>query len=148
MKKDIIPGHHIISRDPFPASRKIYVQGDLHEIRVAMREISMDATRDSFNNTVTPNPPVTVYDTSGPYTDPAVGINVREGLPRIREQWIIDRADTSQLPSISSAYGKQRLADGSLDSLRFGHLHTPRKAHGGSIVTQLHYARKGIITPE
>jgi len=148
MKKDAIPGQHVISRDPFPASRKIYVQGDLHDIRVAMREISLDATRDSFNNTLTPNPPVSVYDTSGPYTDPAVEIDVREGLPLLREQWIINRGDTEQLSSISSAYGRQRLADGSLDSLRFGHLRAPRKARSQSNVTQLHYARKGIITPE
>ncbi|HXB07733.1 MAG TPA: hypothetical protein VNW04_11465, partial [Puia sp.] len=85
MKKDIIPGQHVISRDPFPASRKVYVPGKLHPIEVAMREISVEDTRDTFTQSVTPNAPVTVYDTSGPYTDPNIAIDVREGLPRVRE---------------------------------------------------------------
>src|SRR5580692_1572909 len=108
MKKDTVPGQHVISRDPFPASRKIYVKGDIHDIQVAMREISLEDTRDTFNNEVTPNQPVTVYDTSGPYTDPSVHIDVREGLPRIREKWIIDRHDTEQLAAVSSLYGQRR----------------------------------------
>jgi len=127
MKKETIPGQYAISRDPFPASRKIYVKGALHDIQVAMREIMLEDTSDHFNHTRTPNPPVTVYDTSGPYTDPSVGIDLREGLPRVREKWIIERGDTEQLP---------------------GRPQTPRKALAGNNVTQLHYARKGIITPE
>src|SRR5580658_3783600 len=87
MKKDIIPGQHVISRDPFPSSRKIHVPGQLHPIRVAMREVFVGDTVDTFTQSVTPNPSVTVYDTSGPYTDPAVDIDVREGLPRLREPW-------------------------------------------------------------
>jgi phosphomethylpyrimidine synthase len=148
MKKDVIPGQHVISRDPFPGSRKIYVEGKLHDIRVAMREISLQDTEDHFSNTVTPNPSVTVYDTSGPFTDPSIHIDLREGLPRIREQWVIDRADTEQLSAVSSLYGRKRQEDESLKALRFSHIQAPRRAKQGSNVTQLHYARKGVITPE
>ncbi|HWK04107.1 MAG TPA: phosphomethylpyrimidine synthase ThiC [Puia sp.] len=148
MKKDVSPGQHVISREPFPASRKIFVKGELHDIRVAMREIQLQDTQDTFSHTVTPNAPVTVYDTSGPYTDPSVDIDVREGLPRIREKWILERGDTGQLSSVSSAYGRRRLEDESLTALRFGHIQAPRRARSGGNVTQLHYARKGIITPE
>jgi len=148
MKKETLPGQHAISREPFPASRKIFVKGELHDIKVAMREITLEDTRDQFNGTVTPNPSVTVYDTSGPYTDPSISIDVREGLPRIREKWILERGDTEQLPSISSIYGRRRMEDPALTQLRFGHIQAPRKALPGSNTTQLHYARKGIITPE
>ena len=148
MKKDAIPGQHVISRDPFPASKKIYVEGALHDIRVAMREISLEDTTDSFSHTVTPNAPVTVYDTSGPYTDPSVEIDVREGLPRIREQWILGRGDTERLPFVSSQYGRRRQEDESLTPLRFAHIQAPLRAKAGGNVTQLHYARKGIITQE
>jgi phosphomethylpyrimidine synthase len=126
----------LISREPFPASKKIYVNG------VAMREITLTPTRDEAN------PPVVVYDTSGPYTDPSVDIDVRKGLPRLRENWIKERGDVEQLEQITSAYGRMRLEDARLDSLRFEHLHAPLKARAGHNVTQLHYARKGIITPE
>jgi phosphomethylpyrimidine synthase len=148
MKKDISPGQHVISRDPFPASHKVYVQGKLHPIEVAMREISVEDTRDTFTQSVTPNAPVTVYDTSGPYTDPNIAIDVREGLPRVRESWVAERGDTDQLEAISSIYGRRRLEDESLAGLRFGHLRAPRRGKPGQTVTQLHYARKGIITPE
>ena len=148
MKKDVIPGQHAISRDPFPASRKIYVPGQLHPIRVAMREISLEDTQDTFNHSVTPNLSVTVYDTSGPYTDPAIAIDVREGLPRLREEWVIGRGDTEALASVSSLYGRRRQEDESLTPLRFEHIRAPRKAKDGGVVTQLHYARKGIVTPE
>ncbi|MHA4808105.1 phosphomethylpyrimidine synthase ThiC [Flavitalea flava] len=148
-KKDHIPGQHVISREPFPASRKIYVPGNLHKkIKVAMREIAVGDTVDPFNNMVTHNPPVTIYDTSGPFTDPSMNIDVREGLPRIRGEWVTDRGDTEQLPAVSSVYGQRRKEDVSLDSLRFEHIQPPRKALPGANVTQLHYARKGIITPE
>ena len=148
MKRDVVPGQHVISRDPFPASQKIFVPGVLHDIQVAMREISLEDTRDNFTQKVTPNFPVTVYDTSGPYTDPSVEIDIREGLPRLREQWIQDRSDTEQLSGISSVYGRKRQEDTTLDTLRFGHIQPPHKAKSGKNVTQLHYARKGIITPE
>src|SRR5258708_25959449 len=104
MKKDVSPGQHVISREPFPASRKIFVKGELHDIRVAMREIMLHATQDTFNHTVTPNAPVTVYDTSSPYTNPSVDIDVREGIPRIRAEWHLETGDTEQWPSVSLAY--------------------------------------------
>jgi phosphomethylpyrimidine synthase len=148
MKKDIIPGQHVISRDPFPASRKIYVPGRLHPIRVAMREIEVGETRDTFTQSVTSNPAVTVYDTSGPYTDPGVEIDVREGLPRLREGWIAGRGDVEQLEQVSSVYGRRRQVDEALDAFRFGHIRPPMKAKPGLAVTQLAYARRGIITPE
>lgn len=148
MKKDHVPAQHVISRTPFPNSRKVYVQGQLHNIQVPMREITLHDTHDRFNNTVEKNMPVTVYDTSGPYTDPAVEIDVQKGLPRLRESWVAARKDTEQLTSVSSEYGRTRLHDASLHSLRFEHIQPPRRAIAGSNVTQLHYARKGIITPE
>ncbi len=148
MKKDIIPGQHVISREPFPASRKVYVPGRLHPIRVAMREIEVGETRDTFTQSVTPNPAVTVYDTSGPYTDPAAEIDVREGLPRLREGWIAERGDVEQLEHVSSVYGRRRQVDAMLDELRFEHIRPPMKAKSGLAVTQLAYARRGIITPE
>ncbi|MEI6947602.1 phosphomethylpyrimidine synthase ThiC [Paraflavisolibacter sp. H34] len=148
MKKDKTPGEGIISRAPFAGSQKIYVPGRLHNICVAMREISLQETHDKFNGTREQNPPVTVYDTSGPYTDPAVDIDVRQGLPRLREQWIRERGDVEELPAITSEYGQGRLADKSLDELRFAHLQKPLCAKEGKNVTQLHYAKQGIITPE
>ncbi|HTR32147.1 MAG TPA: phosphomethylpyrimidine synthase ThiC [Puia sp.] len=148
MKKDIIPGQHVISREPFPASRKIYLPGQLHPIRVAMREITVGETRDTFTRSVTPNPAVTVYDTSGPYTDPAVEIDVREGLPRLRQPWIAQRGDVEQLGQVSSVYGRRRQEDTDLDALRFAHIRPPMKAKPGLAVTQLAYARRGIVTPE
>ncbi|HLI93504.1 MAG TPA: phosphomethylpyrimidine synthase ThiC [Puia sp.] len=148
MKKDVIPGRQVISREPFPASRKIYVPGKLHAIRVAMREIRVGDTVDSYAQTVTPNPAITVYDTSGPYTDPAVPIDVREGLPRLREDWIMGRGDVEQMEQVSSLYGRRRQEDTALDGLRFSHLRPPKRAKAGLAVTQLAYARRGIITPE
>ena len=147
MKKDSIPQQSVITRDPISGSRKIYVKGQLHNIEVAMREITLHPTK-LTNGKTEQNASVTVYDTSGPYTDSNLQLDVKDGLPRLREQWIIDRNDTVQLTSISSEYGKERLADTSLDGLRFNHRAEPRKAAPGKNVTQLHYARKGIITPE
>lgn len=148
-KQEKIPDGQVISRTPFPASRKVYVKGRLHDIEVAMREISVSDTRihNGFGLTE-PNVPVTVYDTSGPYTDPAVEIDVRKGLPMLRENWIRDRMDVTELAGVSSAYGQMRLADERLDSLRFSHLSRPMKAVEGGNVSQLHYAKKGIITAE
>ncbi len=149
-REEKIPSQNVITRDPFPNSKKIYVEGRIHDIRVAMREISLNDTVQKFNPDapVEKNAPLTVYDTSGPYTDPNQEIDVKMGLPKIREQWILDREDVEELNSISSAYGQQRLNDSSLDSLRFEYLKKPLRAKPGKNVTQMHYAKRGIITPE
>ncbi len=138
---------HSITRSPFPNSKKIYVEGTVHPVKVAMREIQLSPTKLS-NGTLESNPPVTVYDTSGPYTDESSEINILKGLPRIREQWILDREDVEILDSITSEYGKARLADPGLDELRFSYNHNPKVAREGKEVTQLYYAKQGIITPE
>jgi phosphomethylpyrimidine synthase len=139
-----------ITRNPLTGSRKIYVQGKIHNIQVAMREIVLTDTVHKFNgsNKIEQNPTVTVYDTSGPFTDENITIDLEKGLPRLREQWILDRGDVAQMTEISSEYGLQRLNDSKLDSLRFEHLKKPLKAKPGMNVSQLHYAKKGIITPE
>ncbi|MBD1430089.1 phosphomethylpyrimidine synthase ThiC [Sphingobacterium litopenaei] len=136
-----------ITTAPFPNSRKVFISGNIHPIKVAMREIQLSPTK-MRNGVVEMNPPVTVYDTSGPYTDVHVDIDVRNGLPRIREQWILDRGDVDILPDFSSEYGKERLADKKLDHLRFQYLANPKRAKIGKNVTQLYYAKQGIITPE
>ncbi|TQV75933.1 phosphomethylpyrimidine synthase ThiC [Exilibacterium tricleocarpae] len=134
------------SVQPFPASQKIFVAGSQADIRVPMREISLDDTPTDFGGEV--NAPVRVYDTSGPYTDPAVDIDVRRGLPDVRSAWIEARADTELLGANSSGFTRQRLDDAKLAHLRFDHARAPRRARAGANVTQMHYARKGIITPE
>ena len=132
---------------PFPNSRKIYVQGSRPDIRVPMREISLAATPAGMG--AERNPPVTVYDTSGPYTDPEVNIDIRQGLPAVRSQWIAERNDTETLSALTSEYGRRRAADAGLDRLRFsGHQRRPLRAKPGANVTQMHYARRGLITPE
>ncbi|MDN3705716.1 phosphomethylpyrimidine synthase ThiC [Myroides ceti] len=136
-----------ISRTPFPNSKKIYVAGTLYPIKVAMREISLHDTKLS-NGGILKNPPVTVYDTSGAYTDTEIHIDVKKGLPRIREQWILDRNDVEILENITSDYGKERLNNPDLSHLRFEYQHKPKRAIAGKNVSQLHYAKKGIITPE
>ncbi len=136
-----------ISRTPFPNSKKIYVAGTLYPIKVAMREISLHETKLS-NGGILKNPPVTVYDTSGAYTDTEIHIDVKKGLPRIREQWILDRNDVEILENITSDYGKERLNNPDLSHLRFEYQHKPKRAIAGKNVSQLHYAKKGIITPE
>lgn len=138
---------HNITRSPFPNSKKIYVEGKIHPINVAMREIELSPTKLS-NGTLEHNPPITVYDTSGPYTDENSEINIEKGLPRIREQWILDRNDVDILDGITSEYGKARLADSKLDELRFSYNHKPKVAKEGKQVTQLYYAKQGIVTPE
>ncbi|HEX4887586.1 MAG TPA: phosphomethylpyrimidine synthase ThiC [Luteibaculaceae bacterium] len=148
MKKDQVPNSSVISTEPFPSSKKIFVPGKLHPIQVAMREIELSDTVDKFNGKVEKNPSVTVYDTSGPYTDPNFQIDVKRGLPRLREEWIKSRGDVEELTSISSAYGLQRLSESELDHLRFEHLKNPLRALPGKNVSQLHYAKQGIITPE
>ena len=134
----------------YPASEKIYVTGKLHNIRVAMRQISQVDTIEIVNGQrkVTPNPPITVYDTSGPYSDPQINIDLKQGLPRLRESWILERDDVERLSEISSEYGQKRGADPSLKTFRFQHICLPYRAKSGKEITQMHYAKKGIITPE
>jgi phosphomethylpyrimidine synthase len=145
--KEKTPDAHAISQEPFPSSKKIHVAGQLHDIKVAMREIELSDTK--VNGQIfQKNASVAVYDTSGPYTDPAVAPDVRKGLPRLREKWILERADVEQLSEISSHYGRERLQNSSLASLRFEYAKNPLKGKSACNVTQLHYARKGIITPE
>jgi phosphomethylpyrimidine synthase len=131
---------------PFPNSQKIYVEGSRPDIRVPMRAIAQSPTSDSFGGEA--NPPVYVYDTSGPYTDPQVAIDIRRGLPTPRTPWIEARGDTVLLDGPSSHYGQERLNDAKLDALRFELSRQPRRAVEGANVTQLHYARRGIITAE
>jgi phosphomethylpyrimidine synthase len=132
--------------EPLPASRKIYVQGSRADIRVPMREIAQTDTPASFG--AEKNAALAVYDTSGPYTDPDARIDIRHGLPALRAEWIGARSDTTTLEAPTSAYGRARLADPALAGLRF-HLHRPpRRAKAGANVTQMHYARRGIVTPE
>ena len=132
---------------PLPNSRKIYVTGSRPDIRVPMREISQSDTPTSFGGEK--NPPIYVYDTSGPYTDPDARIDIRSGLPALRAGWIEERGDTEALPGLTSTFGRERAADTATADLRFPGLHrTPRRAKAGKNVTQMHYARQGIITPE
>jgi phosphomethylpyrimidine synthase len=130
----------------FPGSKKIYVEGSRADIRVPMREITLSDTQ--LNDGVEKNSPVIVYDTSGPYTDPNVEIDIQKGLAAIRENWIAERNDTELLTALSSEFGLQREADEKLDVLRFAHRRMPRKAKNGANVSQMHYAKQGIITPE
>lgn len=148
-KKDTAPKQEGITRKPFPNSQKIYVSGEIHpSIKVAMREIKLNDTVDAMTKKRTPNEPVTVYDTSGPYTDPNKEINIHSGLERIREQWILDRGDVEELDSFSSEYCNERLNDARLDHLRFNLKHKPKRALKGKNVSQMYYAKQGIITPE
>jgi phosphomethylpyrimidine synthase len=133
---------------PFPASRKVYVQGEQAGVRVPMREISLTTTKSMNGGTPVANEPVTIYDTSGPYTDPAVKINARAGLAAYRQSWVIGRNDVVELADISSQYGRLRAADPKLNELRFQHIRKPLRAKPGMNVTQIHYARRGIVTPE
>ncbi len=131
---------------PLPNSRKVYVTGSRPDLRVPMREVSQSDTPASFG--AEKNPPLFVYDTSGPYTDPSAKIDIRQGLPAMRGQWILERGDTEELPGPSSAYGRDRLSDSNLMSLRFDLKRRPRRAKPGMNVTQMHYARRGTVTPE
>ena len=129
-----------------PNSRKVYIEGSRPDIRVPMREISQSDTPAGMGHEK--NPPIFVYDTSGPYTDPAVKIDIRSGLQPLRQKWIEERNDTEVMAGPSSEYGRERLADPKLASLRFNLHRQPRRAKAGMNVSQMHYARKGIITPE
>ncbi|WP_347556533.1 phosphomethylpyrimidine synthase ThiC [Robbsia sp. KACC 23696] len=132
---------------PLPNSRKIYVSGSQPDIRVPMREISQSDTPASFG--AEPNPPIYVYDTSGAYTDADIPIDVRQGLPAVRAPWIDARGDTEALTGLSSTFSQERAADARTAALRFpGLQRQPRRARAGANVTQMHYARQGIVTPE
>jgi len=136
---------------PFPNSHKVYVEGTQQGVRVGMREITLSDTfigGDEQNPVYEPNAPLRVYDTSGPYTDPEFKLDVRKGLNKYREQWIESRNDTEVLESVTSQFAQQRMADDGLDHIRFEHLPKIRRAKAGKNVTQMHYARQGIITPE
>src|SRR5690606_41999720 len=129
------------------SSQKVYIPGELHKgIKVPMRAISLDDSVDHFNNSRTPNEPVLVYDTSGPYTDPSQEIDIHSGLTPIRQSWIAAREDVQLLGGLSSEYGRERAENEKLDSLRFQNIRKPLKAKPGKNVTQLHYDRIGIIT--
>ncbi|PWE13756.1 phosphomethylpyrimidine synthase ThiC [Alcaligenes faecalis] len=131
---------------PLPNSRKIYQTGSRPDLRVPFREISLADTPSHFG--AEPNPPLSVYDTSGPYTDPSVQIDIRKGLPPLRQAWISERNDTELMAGLNSQYGQARQADPELDTLRFELKRQPRRSISGANVTQMHYARRGIITPE
>ncbi|HXH86355.1 MAG TPA: phosphomethylpyrimidine synthase ThiC, partial [Nitrospira sp.] len=138
----------VLTTEPFPASKKVYVTGTESGVRVPMREISLTATKSMNGGAPTPNEPVTVYDTSGPYTDPSVKIDIKSGLAPLRREWILSRGDVEQLADVTSQYGRMRASDPKLSDLRFQHIRKPLRAKTGRNVTQIHYARKGIVTPE
>ena len=156
MNADVLPSSQFLAStahvdvaaiQPLPNSRKVYVHGSQPDIRVPMREISQADTPTQFGGEK--NPPIFVYDCSGPYTDPAAKIDIRQGLPPLRQKWIEERGDTEVLSGLTSEYGRQRADIADLASLRFPGLHRqPRRAKPGRNVTQMHYARQGIITPE
>ncbi|MBY8258371.1 phosphomethylpyrimidine synthase ThiC [Vibrio fluvialis] len=140
-----------LSVQPYPNSKKTYLTGSRDDIRVPMREISLadsliGGTKEA--PVYETNEPVCVYDTSGVYTDPDYTIDLYQGLPKLREQWVMEREDTEVLAGMSSEYARERLADHTLDELRYGNLPIIRRAKAGRRVTQLHYARQGMITPE
>ncbi|MCL2132238.1 MAG: phosphomethylpyrimidine synthase, partial [Lentimicrobiaceae bacterium] len=139
-----------ITRTPFPNSEKVYVKGKLFDIEVPMRKINLTPTATVKNGekSIQDNGYVVVYDTSGHFSDPKQEINLQKGLPRIREKWIDDRNDAERLPKLSSEYGQKRLEDKSLDYLRFEHNHLPYRAKSGRQLTQMYYAKQGIITAE
>ena len=132
---------------PLPNSRKVYVTGSRPDIRVPMREISQSDTDTAFGGEK--NPPIYVYDCSGPYSDPLAKIDIRQGLPALRARWIAERGDSEPLADLSSDFGRVRAADRALDEMRFpGLQRRPQRARAGANVSQMHYARRGIITPE
>ena len=146
-KEDKTPQAGSITTGAISGSKKVYVSGKIHDIKVAMREITLSPTK-LANGKLEENAPVTVYDAGGAYTDDNVVIDVKKGLPRLREQWILDRGDVEELTDVSSDYGKERKNDEKLDHLRFEHISKPLRAKPGMNVSQLYYAKQGIITPE
>jgi len=146
---DVVNQTQLLSSDaltPFPNSRKIYITGSRPDIRVPMREVTLSDTVTERGSS--PNPPVAIYDPSGPFSDPSIPLDLHQGLDPIRAAWIEERADTECLNELSSDYGRHRFADARLSSLRFPHVAPPRRALSGRNVTQMHYARQGVITPE
>ncbi len=144
-----LPTQSTITRTPFPKSKKIFVKGKLHNIEVAMREIETDDEVGIKNGSIRKEKfRITLYDTSGPYTDPNANVNVHEGLNPLRHQWILDRNDTDQLENFSSAFANERLSNEKLNSIHFKNIRKPLRAKSGMNVSQMHYARKGMITPE
>lgn len=138
-------------RITYPRSEKVYIQGRIFpQIKVGMRKVKQVPTVTVCGNerTETPNPDIYIYDTSGPFSDPEQNIDLKKGLPRLREKWILDRKDVERLPEITSEYGLKRKNDKSLDHLRFEHIVLPLRAKENSCITQMYYAKKGIITPE
>ena len=134
----------------YPESEKVYMQGQLHPyLKVGMRKVNLTPTVvvENGKKVMTENAPVYIYDTSGAYSDPEQKVDLKKGLPRLREPWIQER-EVERLPEISSEYGKMRLADKSLDSLRFDHITLPYRAKAGKQITQMYYAKQGIVTPE
>ena len=131
--------------EPFPNSKKVYAKGSRDDINVPMRQIKLT---DTIGDLAEKNDPIHVYDTSGPYTDPTKSISYRDGIDSVRSNWIEERGDTEVLDGVSSNFSNERLNNKELDELRFEHLRAPRKAKKGNNVTQMHYAKKGIITPE
>ncbi len=146
-KKDKMPTQNHITTGAISGSEKIYVDGKIHNIKVAMREIKLSPTKLS-NGTIEENTSVTVYDTGGAYTDNNLSVDIKKGLFRLREEWILKRGDVEQLTSISSEYGNERANDKTIDHLRFEHISKPYRAKKGANVSQLHYAKKGIVTAE
>ena len=135
----------------FQRSEKVYMPGKLFpEIRVAMRRVEQVPSTHfkGDEKIITPNPKVYIYDTSGAFSDPAITVDLKKGLPRLRESWILKRGDVEQLPEITSEYGRMRRDDKSLDHLRFEHIALPYRAKKGEAITQMAYAKLGIITPE
>ncbi|MEZ4652941.1 MAG: phosphomethylpyrimidine synthase ThiC [Candidatus Eisenbacteria bacterium] len=148
--RERVPGATGVTRDPFPGSRKVYATGSHPSIRVPMREIRLTPTRAGSGaaSKSEENAPVWVYDTSGPYTDPETAIDLTRGLAPVRRDWILGRGDTIELDEPSSSYVRTRMEDGSLAGIRFLAPRKPRRAKPGQRVTQMHYARRGEITPE
>jgi len=146
---DILAQHEQEAKDLtriLPASKKVYIQGSRPDIQVPMREIELTDTPTGLGGEQ--NPPLMVYDTSGVYTDPAIQIDLNKGLPNVRETWIEARNDSEVLDTLSSSFGQERLRDIRTAGIRFAHIQKPRRAKRGANVTQMHYARQGIITPE
>lgn len=140
-----------ITRTPFPNSKKVYLNGTLHPgLRVAMRKVKQmpTVTIEGGEKKMSPNPDIYIYDTSGPYSDPSADIDLRKGLPRLRESYIANNKDIEQLAEITSQYGRMRRDDRTLDPLRFEHIALPRRARAGKQISQMYYAKQGIITPE
>jgi phosphomethylpyrimidine synthase len=144
------PGEGTITQEPFPGSQRIYVEGEIHPtVRVPMRQITLAPTLSKVSGLVVEeNAPVTIYDTSGPYTDPELSIDVAKGLAPLRAPWVAARGDVEDLSQLSSATGRTRAEDEALSAVRFAPRRPPRKARPGRRATQLHYARQGIVTPE